>query len=428
VPRLLPLQQTAISRSSAVQRIQANLPGGAPPVFRPYATESRAQWPGAQPARMKAPPVYRPAQAPVALRKPAAYRGPAPVVPAPPVYRPSPPIIHRMLAGMVVQRICSHPGCTDPLCTSSLNHYSQKMDPSLDGFISKGDTLVGEKALKKQRVGSEPTADDVRVSARRSPYQRSGAGLNEGVPTNYRGTVARSKDRTWRGLQSGMRSATDLTPMFDPKTGETAAHTGMFPKSTGRGSTNTKGQASAHDTLRTQPTGSTSQDKVSDGMFTFLSSFSSGPQIMSSTNLTGGIPNIVGSSAVGPVSSSGTPDPIRFGLADASHERRELAKNRTRSFHYKYGTARPPSPEREPLQPDGSGGGYLGIGPSRRPSSPVPVFDGLGNEEEEAAQSSAWMSAPFRHNYSSRYNSKKCLLGHTNPETAKVCMECHQPL
>jgi hypothetical protein len=310
--------------------------------------------------------------------------------------------------------------------------YTQKIDPPLKPFLGSKQNFIGQSAMEKQIQGKEPTAGDVRVTASKGPFQRAGAGLHEGLPTDQRGKIASEKSEVAAGIQSGMRSATDLTLLVDPSTGHATGHTGMFPKATGRGSTNTTGQAPAHDKLRFLSTGGSPAAQVSEHMGAFLGGIAHGQQVMDSPLITGGIPNVVGASPIGPeAKNNATPDPTRVLVAQRLHEPRENTKKRTSTFEQKNNLPRSSSPEREPLDKKGEGGYYVKDTSNkklRRHSSPMPDF-GDGPVHERVANQTAWLTAPFRHNSEAQSKTKKCpKCGADNYPQSHNCAECSEPL
>jgi hypothetical protein len=294
--------------------------------------------------------------------------------------------------------------------------YSQAKDPSLAQYLHKSERFVGLQAMTHQQIGATALAGHVRVAAFRRPHQRAGSGLDEGLPTVLRNAPWVRKSDAARGYMSGGRTNTDKTVLKPPGLPATG-HTGTFPKPAGAGSTNTTGQSAAHQIRWPQPTGVTENEKFADLGLGHLQSLASGSEIMASSAITGGTPNFVGASAIG---APGTADPERVRFADVQHETREHIKRRTGEVLGSLGIARAPSPERERLQADGSGGGYLKPGAPHRAVSPVPTVSGTGHDRY--AELAGWQTAPGRHGAEVENLDKIC--ASCNAQNALSDAEC----
>lgn len=327
----------------------------------------------------------------------------------------------------VAQLCCGHPDCKDPKCTNPKNHvYRQDKDPSLIPFLRKGQHLIGQKAIEKQERGEIPLAEDVRVDAVKYGFQRAAAGLHEIIPTDQRSKVTARRNATVRGIQGGGRISTSLA-ILAPGIG----HTQQFPKSGGRGSTNTSGQKKAHDRLRVLPVGQKPEEMIVDAQIRSISSLATGPQILSSPGLTGAVPNVLGMQPMGPPPANPKlqPDSTRISVASAHHERREHSKRRVNDYSKMAGLSRMTSPPREPIDKTGHGGGYEPPSKKPRPATPPPTFEGKTGTTEYAAHASSWLSAPLRFGYDSQTNTKVCRKCNTkNSRDASFCESCLQPL
>ena len=281
--------------------------------------------------------------------------------------------------------------------------YSQRQDPSIFGpgaFFSAASSfeLMGQSALEKQRTGGKSSSDDVRVKSGKRGFQRGGAGADEALPTDQRDKVAASGSAAQRGAQSGLRGATDKTILKAP--GKPASgHTNAFPKASGAGSTHTKHQKAAHDARRSIPKG-THPEQAFGIASSYVSTLATGKDILSSDAITGALPNRVGASALGPPAATGTtaaPDAERILTAQIQNESREKMKQRLSTLATHLGQPRPVSPERGPIDADGSGGSPLQPGEDGRPSSPMPYIDATSGSDTWYAQTTAWTSGPMRH-------------------------------
>lgn len=305
--------------------------------------------------------------------------------------------------------------------------YSQSNDPSLQSSIRFGEQYVGEKAMREQEAGKTPRASDVRVRASKTDsYQRGGAGLDEGLPTDQRDVVAAAPSGSVAaGIQSGLRGSTDLTILSTDK-GVATGHTNMFPKTSGRGSTNTSGQANAHDLRRGSLPSSTDSmpEQVLKATASYVDSLATGSGVLASDTITGGVPNEKGATPIEtPVPLGVAPGSQRLELAKAANDRREHVKTRAASLADVAKLPRPVSPPRTRIEDDGSGGVYAPLGAPPRPASPVPEFGGA-TPIEQAANASAWVSAPMRHGSYSVTKPKTCPKGHKNEATSTNCHVC----
>jgi hypothetical protein len=260
--------------------------------------------------------------------------------------------------------------------------------------------------------------------------QRAGAGLHEGLPTNMRGHVAASGNPTAIGVQSGLRTATDKTLMLDTKGRRVAGHSGYFPLPQG-GSSNTGGQAAAHDRLRKLPSGKTPHEAVLNSAATLVSTMPHGRQVLASGNLTGGVPNYQGARPMEPPASPGKqPGPIRGGEAHVTHETREHLKQRIATQDKALKRPRSVTPERTPVDPrTGNGGEYITHPSQARPASPLRAIHPGSKPWHGAANQAAYLTAPGRHHPESVTSTIKCPhCGGRNRPSLKVCGACRRPL
>ncbi|MEK8029980.1 hypothetical protein AACH06_04020 [Ideonella sp. DXS29W] len=298
--------------------------------------------------------------------------------------------------------------------------YSQTSDSTLQPFLRTGQEMIGQAAHDAQMAGRTPHHDDVRVPAHQSGLTVGGAGLHEIVPTNRAGQVARAPDNIRESLaqtMSGARTSTSAT-MFrttaDGGNPEVGGHTNTFRHG------GTRGQAPAHDRLRTQiDTSITSASasaqpidpRVTVAQMTAaqINATASGPEIMRSNYITGMTPNLIlhntqgvqhGSVATGdyerplePPTAASTPN--RSELAANLHNRREVMKeNHERLVQeipvHQRADIPPVSPRRSAMTPDGRGGDYEPQAalwaretPQMRP-------------QHQAADAAAWVTRPMR--------------------------------
>lgn len=312
----------------------------------------------------------------------------------------------------------------DSSCTHKdpcpIHEYSQVNDSTKALFIAEGKSYIAEEAMRLQQQGKIPTANQVRVKSYKSPYKRSGSGLDELIPTNKREMVAKSKIPGLPGIQSGARIPTDRSVL---KFGSgVCGHTGMFPKKDGHGSTHLKGQSKAHDIRRLKFDETWNRtEAVSNICGLGIKSEANGKEIMESSYLIGAIPNFLNVSPIG----KGAQDPTRINIASIIHESREHSKSRLNSYTDFHKLPRLTSPERNPITEDGEGGDY---GSVCRPISPLPFFLG-GNDTEKSANESAWIVAPFFPGAPSATKTKQC--SHCkglNWETNICCAHCLESL
>jgi hypothetical protein len=286
------------------------------------------------------------------------------------------------------------------------DRYSQDEDPTATPYHRSGASSFGESGAELQTRGRKPAAAQIREEAVGGPGRSGGAGLHEIVPTNLRDWVASTGNEALIGSQAGFRTATDYQ-LFAPAvtaTGEVGGHTGAFRKPSGLGSTHTRGQAPAHDTLRAAAQSVEHQadpDVVVNTLaLAHLDSTPHGQEILQSDYLTGARPNRLIFGTLGPVAGSGSaPDPNRLALAQDVHARRELVKARERGRSRLRDPARArtrsPSPERTPIDASGGGGGYVAGDRTTWATAPVPAFAETG--WRQIANETAWLSQPQRH-------------------------------
>jgi hypothetical protein len=284
--------------------------------------------------------------------------------------------------------------------------YSQATDPTAQPHLSSGEEYFGQHGAELQMQGKTPDPDDVRELAVGGSGRKGGAGLHEVIPTNMRGEVAATQNEALVGTQSGMRTSTDYQT-FAPKatgTGEVGFHTGMSRNASGTGSTHTRGQAPAHETLREAMRtvkATTDADEVMNTMaLAHLASTPTGQDVLGSAYITGATPNLTSIGTIGPVATSGaTPDPERLKLARFVHDRRELVKARERGRARERDPGRKrlpsPSPERTPIDDSGGGGEYIHGKNAMSATTPVPKFPGKG--WKKVANEAAWITQPQRH-------------------------------
>ncbi|WP_137938365.1 hypothetical protein [Chitinivorax sp. B] len=298
-------------------------------------------------------------------------------------------------------------------------YYAQHTDPTLQPFLSQGETLIGQRAHTKQLNGQTPGPDEVRVPAKNSGLTVGGDGLHEVLPTSNRGDVAKAplgvvRD-TLADIQSGMRTAPSKTFFRRDDNGapEVGGHTGAF-----RGNQGTTGQAAAHNQQRHQlsnilvPSAAPPSDgqMVAQMMSRHLNATASGPEIMASHYFTGMSPNMILNNPHGerhgthgaddfrrPLESPGAANPYnRIELASLVHADREVAKERLEQYIQTIpvpdrGEIVPPSPRRATLNADGTGGQFetnAALWVQAPPTFPP---------QHEAAHESAWLTQPLRH-------------------------------
>lgn len=323
------------------------------------------------------------------------------------------------------------PGAPPPAHFPPQPPYTQDTDPSLTPFLHGGRHYIGEDAMRRQLAGQTATGRDVRVDAVQGPHQRRGAGLHEAIPTDMRNSLG--GDPAAIGIQSGLRTATDLTLL--QANGDVAAHTGHNPDplydpaypGQHTGYTGLTGQATGHGPLRHLPHGATTGERVLDAAGRMAGTLATGPQILAAHGLTGSVPNVHGSAAIEPPAPPGYhPGPQRGIEAHIHHDIREHIKDRIRTEAQGQGVPSPVSPRRLPVHPvTGQGGGY---GDDGRPASPRRAV-AAPSAVVEAANLSAHLSAPGRHNPQSLTSTTACPhCGAMNRPSLRFCKECHTPL
>jgi hypothetical protein len=309
--------------------------------------------------------------------------------------------------------------------------YEQRTDKSIFGgtnapySANSSFSYAGEAAMRAQEQGKSPAAAQVRSPAGHGPSQRAGAGLDEGFPTTLRSGIASRGDAAEIAAQSGLRGATDKTVLVSPGH-EASGHSGAFPKEIGRGSTNTSGQASAHELRHVLPTSATTEGKLLEIAGRYVSSLATGPDIVKSDVLTGAMPNFVGAGRIGATNPSGPIDHERARTAMYHHEVREHMKQRIVTYADANGLVAPLSPGRAPMKLDGSGGEHL-TGGQGRPPSPLPTMGG-SSEVEKTANAAGYISAPARHGASVHNTPKKCTCGADNANSDGSCRKCDKRL
>jgi hypothetical protein len=298
-------------------------------------------------------------------------------------------------------------GTDDGEVFDDANVYRQEDDPTAKPFLKTGQKYIGEAAIKKQLTGATPDAADVRVASVKPKGSDYGYGLHEVLPTDTRGKVAKSGNEAVIGLQSGARTSTEFTffNRDEENAEEVGAHTGALPKETGSGSTHTRGQAPAHDRLRTvlddviTKKTTDAEEAANAILLAEIEAQPHGQQILSSEYLTGGHSR---HGTIGAVAKSGaSPDAERLRLATEAHDRREGMKERGRSLKRdaeKRGkkNLRSPSPPRTPITSTGSGGEHVTVDRTQFPTVAVPSFYGKRSSYEFAANLGAWATQPMR--------------------------------
>jgi hypothetical protein len=286
------------------------------------------------------------------------------------------------------------------------DEYSQATDPTATPYHKSGAKYFGQRGAELQTGGREPSADEIREPAVGGLGRIGGAGLHEVVPTNLRGFVARSDNEALVGAQNGLRTATDYQ-LFSPEatdTGEVGGHTGFFRKpGGGSGSTHTRGQAPAHNTLRAAAYAVENEadpDVVVNKLtLAHLASVPTGQEVLQSDYITGAQPNLSAFGQVGPVSDP--PDPERLKLAQDVHARREVVKARERGRARERDPGRTrlpsPSPERTPIDASGKGGEHVKGDRTTWATAPVPRFKKKG--WKKVANETAWLTQPQRHGF-----------------------------
>lgn len=291
--------------------------------------------------------------------------------------------------------------------------YAARNDPSVKPYLTKGNDFMGHTAMRKQLKNKKSLARDVRVKSVKRPSARAGAGIHELLPTDQRDKVRGNNAAI--AFQAGARIATDRAYLVD-KSNKTGAHTGAMPKKKGRGSTNTTGQSEAHDRLREAKVSKkrkTKRGEVYERMANALDTMPTGQQMMESDRLTGGIPNRKKAKAF---KAPKAKDDERIFEAQLQQRQREHMKRRFVTQATKDGhTGRMPSPPREDIQNDGSGGGYIPAGGVFPPSSPYRDMEG-SDETEKMTNLSSFMTAPGRHGFEG-----------DSMTVDKICGKCEYP-
>jgi hypothetical protein len=281
------------------------------------------------------------------------------------------------------------------------NRYDHPSDPTYKPFLRSGEQFVGQRALKRQAIGETPTSDEVRVGAVKPSGSVYGYGQHEVLPTDTRRKIGSAKLASLRGLQSGARTSTQFTFFLQPDQKEVGAHTGALPNPSGRGSTNTRGQAPAHDTLR-KKIDELIANKVTDSdeaanemMLAQIGVQPTGRHVLESSYITGAHS---GYGVLGPaLTPNATPDPVRLRIAQESQDRREVMKERTRSLKRERNRGRSPSPPRTRIDSSGKGGEPVTVPSSSYPTVPIPSFFGSRSSHEYAANVGGWLTQPMRH-------------------------------
>ncbi len=262
------------------------------------------------------------------------------------------------------------------LCGRS-RYYQQSTDPTLTPYIKPGEHFMGQAAM----TSGNPA--DVRVA---SVDHR---GMHEVLPTNKTSKVHASPIPGVRGIQSGLRTPTDMT-LFQLPRGNIAAHTNAVKRADGHNAL-LAGQADAHDMHRSSfdalPATSTMEQATASLSASFVHSMPTGQTLYQSPQLTG-----LYSAASGlPFGAPSTPE--RMKAIEPLHKSREGIKANTRAYadenHVQL--PRPLSPPRLPMS---MGGGYVPTG-TPVPAVSVPLFPG-SNPDEIAANASAWITKPAR--------------------------------
>lgn len=287
--------------------------------------------------------------------------------------------------------------------TNPYGAYSQRADPSLQPFLTGSEEVISQNAVDAEIAGLVPTAADVRVPAKPTQFTFMGQGLHEGVPTNLAPTIAGIRDSDTRRAVAETQSGLRTTPAFTPlkSSAGIGGHTGAFVSLGANGpvTSNTQGQAEAHDSergaIKTAIDNGLKGDAVPVAAAVgLLSVIPSGLEILGSGDLTGAQPNLVG---INPLEA---PNPAQAGTNRALYAseidaRREEAKTRTWSAYRQLPPldqqkVRPPSPLRYPVDVTGRGGNYMQSQPLNLP--PMPTFSGRYRQ----AELSAMLSQPFR--------------------------------
>lgn len=288
--------------------------------------------------------------------------------------------------------------------------YSLATDPTATPFFGDSDALTfGWNGAQLELAGQTPRASDIREEAIRFPETRTGAGLHEVLPTNMSGSIAAMEDEDDRqvaaGIQAGFRLATDLTYFADTH-GNVAGHSAAMPNPNGHGSTNTHGQAAAHDVMREHIRTASFADPTQAVVETagaFLPTLANGTQIMEADSLTGGTPNLQGAEAFGPPN-----DLSRVPIAQIVNEGREDLKLRVNQISDSAGLNRCTSPERPKLDDSGQPMPSVWDSDAGRPVDPqtmepfrsmppLPTFPSSGDPFQYAADLSGFVTQPMRH-------------------------------
>lgn len=323
---------------------------------------------------------------------------------------------HSAKTGPMVQRCSYDVNCnhSDPCPHHS---YEQETDPAVIPYLKQNQHFMGQTAMDLESQGKTPTSTDVRVASQSVPAERNTkirfprkTGMDEGIPTDERDRVAKKikteATNVESGIQSGLRASTDLS-FLQPSAGPATGHSNAFPiHGQSRGSSNTKGQAAAHDVRRTNlPKNQHWAQQVVNAHARDLESRATGPALMTSAEITGGRTNHPNALPIEPPTAKNKP--FRVSLSRSQHERREHSKKRGATFAKQYNLIAPYSPERTEIQPSGTGGGYMAASDIPRPSSPSRSFGG-NNNNERAANSSSYLMGPYMHGSESHHETASC--------------------
>lgn len=279
--------------------------------------------------------------------------------------------------------------------------YSQSGDATLvsPGYITKGNTLVGETAMRDIIAGNKKSSAKVRVDGHPFANTITGVGLHEAVPTDMKAYLLTITNYSLRAelamIQSGARTSTALTIMVTP-TGDAAAHTKVFPNPADtRGSLGTAGQPAAHEVLRDKVRSFSASGAYPPGvvlvemLVTMLETLATGQKIANAALFKGLTPNVTDYADVQQ-------------MAVAIHQFREEIKERVMGLRAEVVKTMPPAAAKLVRQPSNarlkmtlnSSGHAIGGAPTAMAPAPaaVPAFPATNTTAHRAA----WATQPLR--------------------------------
>lgn len=281
-------------------------------------------------------------------------------------------------------------------------------DPTVQQYMHAKRQRMGERGGDAVRAGKKPRAEDIREAAIAYAQYRIGQGLHEWIPTNMGATLAAIPDPVQRDqmaqAQEGLRSTPAMTPMRSaPGTAGPASvggHTGTYINELTGGSTNTSVQKQAHDHLRQATLAAIAGNAQAESLVVHMTNAQleitpHGRQLVDDASLTGAVPN---RKVLGALETPATPaGPNRVAHAQEIHEAREEVKARgralVRSIPSRGPADRSPSPERHPINADGSGGHHIA---QTTATSRVALLPHFSNPNYQTYLQAEWVSQPMR--------------------------------